>query len=63
MQPAIDAHKTQQTRYFASVVSASQAASMGYDHKVVIIGGGSAGLTASHQLLRSGKFDPQDIAI
>ncbi|KAF2799279.1 FAD/NAD(P)-binding domain-containing protein [Melanomma pulvis-pyrius CBS 109.77] len=33
------------------------------NHKVVVIGGGSAGLTASHQLLRSGKFTKDDIAV
>jgi NADPH-dependent 2,4-dienoyl-CoA reductase/sulfur reductase-like enzyme len=33
------------------------------NHKVVVIGGGSAGLAISHQLLRSGKFSPNDIAI
>lgn len=33
------------------------------NHKVVVVGGGSAGLTIGHQLLRSGKFSPEDIAI
>jgi sulfide:quinone oxidoreductase len=33
------------------------------NHKIVVIGGGSAGLTLSHQLLRSGKFTQDDIAI
>lgn len=33
------------------------------NHKVVVIGGGSAGLAVSHQLLRSGKFAPNDIAV
>lgn len=32
-------------------------------HKVVIVGGGSAGLTIGHQLLRSGRFARDDIAI
>jgi len=32
-------------------------------HKVVVVGGGSAGLSISHQLLRSGEFAPNDIAI
>ncbi|OOF91789.1 hypothetical protein ASPCADRAFT_210762 [Aspergillus carbonarius ITEM 5010] len=35
----------------------------GQNHKVVVIGGGSAGLAISHQLLRSGRFTPQDIAV
>jgi NADPH-dependent 2,4-dienoyl-CoA reductase/sulfur reductase-like enzyme len=33
------------------------------NHKVVVIGGGSAGLSISHQLLRSGEFAQNDIAI
>jgi sulfide:quinone oxidoreductase len=33
------------------------------NHKVVVVGGGSAGLTISHQLLRTGKFAQDDIAI
>ena len=45
------------TRKFASVSSVAR------DHKVVVIGGGSAGLTISHQLLRSGRFSQDDIAI
>jgi sulfide:quinone oxidoreductase len=32
-------------------------------HKVVVIGGGSAGLAISHQLLHSGKFSQDDIAV
>lgn len=32
-------------------------------HKVVIIGGGSAGIALSHQLLRKGNFNQDDIAI
>ncbi|KAL2867826.1 uncharacterized protein BJX67DRAFT_352313 [Aspergillus lucknowensis] len=32
-------------------------------HKVVVIGGGTTGLAVSHQLLRSGRFVKDDIAI
>lgn len=32
-------------------------------HKVVVVGGGAAGLAVSHQLLRTGKFASKDIAI
>ncbi|KAL4922103.1 hypothetical protein BDW62DRAFT_207871 [Aspergillus aurantiobrunneus] len=32
-------------------------------HKVVVIGGGTAGLAISHQLLRSGRFVQDDIAV
>jgi NADPH-dependent 2,4-dienoyl-CoA reductase/sulfur reductase-like enzyme len=33
------------------------------NHKVVVIGGGSAGISLSHQLLRKGNFTQEDIAI
>ncbi|KAL1618545.1 hypothetical protein SLS56_010519 [Neofusicoccum ribis] len=33
------------------------------NHKVAVIGGGSAGLAISHQLLQSGKFAQDDIAV
>ncbi|KAK0701260.1 sulfide quinone reductase [Lasiosphaeris hirsuta] len=33
------------------------------DHKVVVVGGGTAGLVIAHQLLRSGRFSPHDIAV
>jgi sulfide:quinone oxidoreductase len=33
------------------------------DHKVVVVGGGTAGLTISHQLLRSGRFAQDEIAV
>jgi sulfide:quinone oxidoreductase len=33
------------------------------NHKVVVIGGGSAGISLSHQLLRHGSFTQDDIAI
>jgi eukaryotic sulfide quinone oxidoreductase len=35
----------------------------GKSHKVVVIGGGTAGLAISHQLLRTGKFAQHDIAV
>ncbi|EAW11100.1 NAD(P)/FAD-dependent oxidoreductase [Aspergillus clavatus NRRL 1] len=33
------------------------------NHKVVVVGGGAAGLTVSHQLLRTGNFSKDDIAV
>lgn len=33
------------------------------NHKVVVIGGGTAGLAVSHQLLRTGQFAQDDIAV
>lgn len=46
-----------------SFATASPVSSTTRNHKVVVVGGGSAGLTISHQLLRSGKFVKDDIAI
>ncbi|CAD0085107.1 unnamed protein product [Aureobasidium mustum] len=48
------------TRKFATALPVSSATR---SHKVVVIGGGSAGLTISHQLLRSGRFAKNDIAV
>lgn len=36
---------------------------IGRAHKVLVVGGGTAGLTIGHQLLRSGRFVRDDIAI
>ncbi|CAI7636040.1 unnamed protein product [Penicillium discolor] len=36
---------------------------IGQQHRVAVVGAGSAGLAISHQLLRSGKFSKKDIAI
>lgn len=47
-------------RNLASVSSVNPVAR---NHKIVVVGGGSAGLNISHQLLRSGKFAADDIAI
>lgn len=33
------------------------------NHKVVVVGGGSGGVNISHQLLQSGKFAAEDIAV
>ncbi|KAK1253980.1 hypothetical protein MKX08_007975 [Trichoderma sp. CBMAI-0020] len=46
-------------RSFATVSNASS----GRSHRIVVIGGGSAGLDISHKLLRSGKFAQDDIAV
>lgn len=51
------------TRHLASVAATSPVTSAARNHKVVIVGSGSAGITVSHQLLRSGRFAPQDIAV
>ncbi|KAF7562259.1 hypothetical protein G7046_g1853 [Stylonectria norvegica] len=48
-------------RSFAA--AAAPVASAVRSHRVVVVGGGSAGLAISHQLLRSGKFVSDDIAI
>lgn len=46
-----------------SLATISPADSNTRSHKVVVIGGGSAGLSISHQLLRTGEFARNDIAI
>lgn len=43
--------------------AAAPVTSAGRSHKVVVVGGGSAGLTVAHQLLRTGKFAQDDLAI
>ncbi|KAL3417441.1 Sulfide:quinone oxidoreductase/flavo-binding protein [Phlyctema vagabunda] len=48
------------SRQFATV---SPVTSHARNHKVVVVGGGSAGLAISHQLLRQGKFSQDDIAV
>ncbi|KAJ5115178.1 hypothetical protein NUU61_000937 [Penicillium alfredii] len=48
------------SRTFAT---ASPVSSATRNHKVVVVGGGTAGLAISHQLLRSGKFAQDDIAV
>lgn len=50
---------SKQARTLASVSPVSPAR----NHKVVVVGGGSAGLAISHQLLRTNKFTQDDIAI
>lgn len=45
------------------LASVSPVTSAGRSHKVVVVGGGTAGLSISHQLLNSGKFTQDDIAV
>lgn len=56
---AVSTNIIQITRSFATVSPVTNARA----HKVVVIGGGSAGLSISHQLMRAGKFTQDDIAI
>ncbi|KAI8629725.1 sulfide,quinone oxidoreductase/flavo-binding protein [Xylariaceae sp. FL1651] len=48
-------------RALATVVSPASLTNR--SHKVVVVGGGAAGLSISHQLVRSGQFSHYDIAI
>ncbi|KAH7304764.1 sulfide,quinone oxidoreductase/flavo-binding protein [Stachybotrys elegans] len=41
----------------------SSAAPAARSHKVVVVGGGTGGLAVSHQLLRTGRFSQDDIAV
>ncbi|KAG5915989.1 hypothetical protein E4U53_004381 [Claviceps sorghi] len=45
------------------LATASPVRSTSKSHKVVVVGAGTAGLSISHQLLRSGRFNTQDIAV
>ncbi|KAE8415014.1 hypothetical protein BDV36DRAFT_229221 [Aspergillus pseudocaelatus] len=54
------AQKVPAARTFATATPVSSASR---NHKVVVIGGGTAGLSISHQLLNSGKFTQDDIAV
>lgn len=52
------------TRTFATAApSASPVGSAARNHRVAVVGGGTAGLAISHQLLRSGRFSQDDIAV
>ncbi|RMZ69289.1 sulfide quinone reductase [Pyrenophora seminiperda CCB06] len=51
---------TTSVRHFASV---SPPITTTRNHKVVVVGSGSAGIALSHQLLRKGNFSKDDIAI
>jgi len=53
-------HQRHIVRSLATVISATPTSR---NHKIVVVGAGSAGLNVSHQLLRSGKFKANDIAI
>ncbi|KAK1830937.1 putative Sulfide:quinone oxidoreductase mitochondrial precursor [Podospora conica] len=60
---ALTTHIVPAMRAYATHAAASPTMSSTRNHKVVVVGGGSAGLNISHQLLRQGKFSPDDIAI
>lgn len=53
----------QSARYLASIAHPPPVNPHSRNQKVVIVGGGSAGLTISNQLLRSGNFSSEDIAL
>lgn len=63
LSPGVRACVQSGTRGFATVSGLNPVNSASRSHKVAIVGGGSAGLTIGHQLLRSGAFKPDDIAI
>jgi NADPH-dependent 2,4-dienoyl-CoA reductase/sulfur reductase-like enzyme len=48
------------TRHFATISPVTTASRT---HKIVVVGGGTAGLSISHQLLRTGQFTQDDIAV
>ncbi|KIV99066.1 uncharacterized protein PV09_09232 [Verruconis gallopava] len=54
---------TQRQRSTRAFATAAPAAPKAKSHKIVVVGGGSAGLNVGHQLLRSGKFKAKEIAL
>lgn len=54
---------TQTLRTHATEASSTPVTSTGRAHKVLVVGGGTAGLAISHQLLRTGNFTQDDIAV
>lgn len=57
---AIAARPVPTVRNFAAVAPVNSAVR---NHKVVVLGGGTAGLAIVHQLLRSGRFSQDDLAV
>jgi hypothetical protein len=51
------------SRPLASITSVPPISSISRNHKIVIVGRGTAGITITNQLLRSGSFTPKDIAL
>lgn len=62
VRSSIAVHKIQKCT-LATVAPLTSFTNSGKGHKVVVVGGGAAGLAVGHQLLRSGKFAANDIAI
>jgi NADPH-dependent 2,4-dienoyl-CoA reductase/sulfur reductase-like enzyme len=50
-------------RNYATVNSGFPPVQSARHHKAIVVGGGSAGLNVSHQLLRSGRFSQDEIAV
>ncbi|RAK99990.1 FAD/NAD(P)-binding oxidoreductase [Aspergillus ibericus CBS 121593] len=59
LRPRLQYQQIPKSQTFATIAPVTSSR----NHKVIVIGGGSAGLAISHQLLRSGRFTPHDIAI
>ncbi|KAF1829924.1 FAD/NAD(P)-binding domain-containing protein [Decorospora gaudefroyi] len=64
-QPSTRTHCVRAARGFATVSSPSVASptTAAKNHKIVVVGSGSAGIALSHQLLRKGNFAKDDIAV
>jgi len=55
--------QSQKAQILRGMATVSPVSSINRNHKVVVVGGGAAGLSVSHQLLRKGKFAENDIAV
>lgn len=63
-RPATSAARAARLTHLRTLATeASPVSSTSRAHKVVVVGGGTAGLAISHQLLRSGHFTQDDIAV
>jgi NADPH-dependent 2,4-dienoyl-CoA reductase/sulfur reductase-like enzyme len=60
--PSLRSALSQKSRSFATIAP-SPVSSAVRNHKIVVIGGGAAGTSISHQLLKAGGFKSEDVAI
>ncbi|KAH9214628.1 hypothetical protein DL95DRAFT_389343 [Leptodontidium sp. 2 PMI_412] len=55
--------RSQKAQILRGMATVSPVNNINRNHKIVVVGGGAAGLSVSHQLLRKGQFTANEIAI